>query len=171
MDCRAGGHARVRGAAAFDGDHGLATPKVVRGNVPNQPRLVAGLAVFNATVGDRGAVQSAIEMQDAALAARIEVQTHTVADLDRRLGLTDTAIEEATKRGKTNTALSAMEAQRRARASIASERNEAAGPGRSGWSPLRNSSFASPEYRFEFIFERSRRKSQVSETPAAFRRP
>jgi hypothetical protein len=31
-------HARVRGAAAFDGDHGLATPKVVRGNVPNQPR-------------------------------------------------------------------------------------------------------------------------------------
>jgi hypothetical protein len=38
---------------------------------------------------------SAIETQDAALAARIEVQTHTVADLDRRLGLTDTAIEDS----------------------------------------------------------------------------
>ena len=34
---REGGHARVRGAAAFDGDHGLATPKVVRGNVINRP--------------------------------------------------------------------------------------------------------------------------------------
>lgn len=113
-----GGHARVRGAAAFDGDHGLATPKVVRGNVPNQPRLVAGLAVFNATVGDRGAVQSAIEMQDAALAARIEVAAHNVADLDRRLGQIDRAIEEAANRGKTNTALAAIESQRRARVSL-----------------------------------------------------
>ncbi len=52
---------------------------------------------------------------------------HTVADLDRRLGQIDTAIEEAAKRGRTNTALSAMEAQRRARASLAGERNEAAG--------------------------------------------
>jgi hypothetical protein len=38
----------------------------------------------------------------------------------------DTAVEEATKRGRTNTALSAMEGQRRARAGLASERNEAA---------------------------------------------
>jgi len=50
-----------------------------------------------------------------------------VADLDRRLAQIDRAIEEAAKRGKTNTALSAMEAQRRARAGLASERNEAAG--------------------------------------------
>ena len=102
-------------------------------------------------------MQSAIEMQDAALAARIEVAAHNVADLDRRLGQIDSVIEEAAKRGKTNTALSAIEAQRQARAGLASERNEAAGPRRSAWSPLRNSSFASPEYRFEFIFERSRR--------------
>ena len=34
---------------------------------------------------------SAIETQDAALAARIEVQAHMVADLDRRLGQIDTA--------------------------------------------------------------------------------
>jgi hypothetical protein len=99
--------------------------------------LVAGLAVINATgvyaqlvaadIGERGAVTSAIEMQDAALAARIDVQAHTVADLDRRLGQIDSAIEEAAKRGKTNTALSAMEGQRRARAGLTSERNEAAG--------------------------------------------
>ena len=71
-------------------------------------------------------MQSAIEMQDAALAARIEVAAHNVADLDRRLGQIDSVIEEAAKRGKTNTALSAMEGQRRARAGLASERNEAA---------------------------------------------
>jgi hypothetical protein len=63
--------------------------------------LVAGVAVINAIsvyaqlvaahIGDRGAVHSAIEMQDAALASRIEVAAHTVADLDRRLGQIDTA--------------------------------------------------------------------------------
>jgi hypothetical protein len=67
------------------------------------------------------------ERQDAALAARIEVADRNVAGLDRRLGQIDTAIEEAAKRGKTNTALSAMEGQRRTRAGLASERNEAAG--------------------------------------------
>ncbi len=42
-------------------------------------------------------------------------------------GYGDKTIKETAKRGRTNTALSAMEAQRRARASLASERNEAAG--------------------------------------------
>jgi hypothetical protein len=54
------------------------------------------------------------------------VATHNVADLDRRLGQIDGAIEEAAKHGRTNTALSAMEGQRRTRAGLASERNEAA---------------------------------------------
>ena len=99
--------------------------------------LVAGVAVINAIsvyaqlvaahIGDRGAVHSAIEMQDAALASRIEVAAHTVADLDRRLGQIDTAIEEAAKRGKTNTALAAIESQRRARVSLVDERNQEAG--------------------------------------------
>jgi hypothetical protein len=85
--------------------------------------LVAGLAVINATgvyaqpvaahVGKRSAATSAIETREAALAARIEVAAHNVADLDRRLGQIDTVIEEAAKRGKTNTALSAMEGQRK----------------------------------------------------------
>jgi hypothetical protein len=48
------------------------------------------------------------------------------ADLDRRLGQIDAAIEEAAKRGKTNTALSAIERQRKARAGLDGERNEAA---------------------------------------------
>jgi hypothetical protein len=97
---------------------------------------VAGLAIINAIgvyaqlvaphVGERGTALAGLETQDGALAARIEVATHNVSDLDRRLGQIDSAIEEAAKRGKTNTALSAMEAQRRARAGLTSERNEAA---------------------------------------------
>jgi hypothetical protein len=99
--------------------------------------LVAGLAVINATgvyaqlvaahVGLRGEATSALETQDAALAARIEVAAHQVADLDRQLNQVDTAIEVAARRGKTNAALSAMEGQRRARAELVDERNRAAG--------------------------------------------
>jgi hypothetical protein len=94
--------------------------------------LVAGLALINAAgvyaqlvsahVGERGATTSAIETQDAALAARIEVAVHNVADLDRRLNQIDTAIEEAGKRGKTNAALSAIDGQRKARAELSGQR-------------------------------------------------
>ncbi len=71
-------------------------------------------------VEERGAAQSAIETQEAALAARIDIQADTVADLDRRLGEIDA--EEAARRGKTNTALSATAGQRRARAAFMDER-------------------------------------------------
>jgi len=64
----------------------------------------------------------AIEAQDAALAAHIEVTAHSVADLDRRLGQIDTAIEEAAKRGRTNAALSAIAEQRKAREALAGRR-------------------------------------------------
>ncbi len=73
-------------------------------------------------MGDRGAATSAIETKDATLAARIEVAAHTVADLDRRLGQIDSAIEEATKRGRTTTALTAIEGQRKAREALAGQR-------------------------------------------------
>jgi hypothetical protein len=71
----------------------------------------AGKALFPeaAHVGKRGAVPSAIEMQDATLAPRIEAQAHAVADLDRRQ--IDSTIEEAAKRGRTNAALSAINRQ------------------------------------------------------------
>src|SRR5712675_566927 len=58
---------------------------------------------------------------------RIEVAVHNVADFDRRLGQIDSAIKEAAKRGKTNTALSAIEGQRKARASLVDKRNHEAG--------------------------------------------
>ena len=91
--------------------------------------LVAGLAVINATgvyaqlvaahVGERGWATSAVEMQDAALAARVEVAAHSVADLDRRLGQIDSTIEEAAKRGRTTTALTAIESLRKTREVLA----------------------------------------------------
>jgi hypothetical protein len=94
--------------------------------------LVAGLALINAAgvyaqlvsahVGERGATTSAIETQDAVLAARIDVQAHTVADLDRRLNQVDTAIEEAARRGKTNAALTAIEGQRKSREALSGQR-------------------------------------------------
>jgi hypothetical protein len=99
--------------------------------------LVAGLAVINgvgvfsqlvaAHVGDRGAATAAVETQDASLAARVDVQAHVVADLDRRLEQIDSAVEEATRRGRTNAALSAMEGQRRTRAGLVEERKREAG--------------------------------------------
>src|SRR5262252_2876462 len=49
--------------------------------------------------------------------------SHVVADLDARVTQIDAAIAEATKRGKTNAALSAMEGQRRTRAGLVDERN------------------------------------------------
>jgi hypothetical protein len=61
-------------------------------------------------VGERGAVQLAIETQDATLAPRIEVQANTVADLDRRQ--IDSTIE-ASKRDRTDAALSTIDGQRR----------------------------------------------------------
>src|SRR5262252_8444563 len=61
------------------------------------------------------------------LTARIEVAAHNVADLDRRLGQIDTAIEEAAKRGRTSTALAAIEGQRKARTGLVDERKREAG--------------------------------------------
>jgi hypothetical protein len=59
----------------------------------------------------------------AELAARIEVAAHTVADLDARIAQIDSAVAEATRRGRTNAALAAMEGQRRTRAGLVEDRN------------------------------------------------
>lgn len=99
--------------------------------------LVAGLAVINAAgvyaqlvaahVGERGAAQSAVETQDATLAARIEVAAGRVADLDRQIAQLDAAVAAATQRGKANAGLSAVDGQRKARAGLAGEHEKAAG--------------------------------------------
>lgn len=92
--------------------------------------LVAGLTVINAAgvyaqlvsahVGERGAATSAIETQDAAVAARIEVATHAVADLDRRLNQVDMSIEEAARRARPTPRC--LPSRRSARAALADQR-------------------------------------------------
>jgi hypothetical protein len=99
--------------------------------------FIFGLAVINATgvyaqlvsahVGERGEATYRLEERTADLEARIDVQAHKVADLDRRLGQIDTAIEESAKRGRTKSALSAIESQRKIRGELADERNREAG--------------------------------------------
>ncbi len=99
--------------------------------------FVFGLALINAAgvyaqlvaahIGERGAVQSDLEAKDAAIAAKIEVETNKIADLDRQMAQIDNAVAAATQRGRTNAALSAMEGQRKARAAFVDERNREAG--------------------------------------------
>jgi hypothetical protein len=99
--------------------------------------FVVGLALINAGgtysqlvaahVGERGAAAATVETQKANLDARIEVASHGVADIDARIGQIDAAISEATRRGRTTGAMSIMDAQRRSRAGLVQDRNQAAG--------------------------------------------
>ena len=99
--------------------------------------FVFGLAVINAAgvyaqlvaahVGDRGAATSRIEEQTADLEAKISVQAHTVADLDRRLAQIDAAVEKATEKGRTTAAMKLADDQRKARAGLVDERRREAG--------------------------------------------
>jgi hypothetical protein len=99
--------------------------------------FVFGLAVINAAgvyaqlvaahVGDRGAATSRLEEQTADLEAKISVQAHTVADLDRRLAQIDAAVEKATEKGRTTAAMKLADDQRKARAGLVDERKREAG--------------------------------------------
>jgi hypothetical protein len=98
--------------------------------------LVAGLAAINAAgvysqlvaahFGDRIAATSAVETEASTLAAKTEVQTQTVADLDRRVGQIDSAIAEMVKRGRAAGALEAIGAQRKLREALVSQRRHEA---------------------------------------------
>jgi peptidoglycan hydrolase CwlO-like protein len=70
--------------------------------------------------------RSAVETQDAGLAAKIEVVVGKVADLDKQLAQLDAAVATATQRGKANAGLAAVEGQQKARAALAGERERAA---------------------------------------------
>jgi hypothetical protein len=80
-----------------------------------------------AHVSLRGEAASAIETHDAELRARIDVQAHTVADLDRRITQIDAAIEKATEKGRTAAAMRLADEQRKVRASLVDERKREAG--------------------------------------------
>jgi hypothetical protein len=98
--------------------------------------LVAGLAAIHAAgvysqlvaahFGDRISATAAVETEASALAANTEVQTQTLADLDRRVGQIDAAIAEMVKRGRTTGALEAIGAQRKLREALVSQRRHEA---------------------------------------------
>jgi hypothetical protein len=76
--------------------------------IPRRACHVAGLAAINAGgvysqlvaahLGDRVTATSSVETETSALTAPTEVQSHTVADLDNRLGQIDAAIGEMVMR-------------------------------------------------------------------------
>jgi hypothetical protein len=98
--------------------------------------LVTGLAAINAAgvysqlvaahFGDRVSATSAVETEASAIAAKTDVQTQTVADLDRRIGQIDAAISEMVRRGRTTGALEAIGAQRKLREALVSQRRHEA---------------------------------------------
>jgi hypothetical protein len=57
--------------------------------------------------------------------ARISVQADLVADLDRRIGQIDGAVEKSTAKGRTNAAMQLAADQRRNRAELAIQRDQA----------------------------------------------
>jgi hypothetical protein len=97
--------------------------------------LVVGCEILNASgvFGQlviahlhKGAVaEASFERTDAAAAARIEVAQGRLADLDQRIATIDGAVDGAAKRGNAKTALAAMEGQRKQRAALAGEREQA----------------------------------------------
>jgi hypothetical protein len=64
----------------------------------------------------------AVAGRSADVETRIVVQAGVVADIDRRLGQIDGAIEKATEKGRTTAAMKLAEEQRRTRAELAAER-------------------------------------------------
>ncbi len=98
--------------------------------------LVTGLAAINAAgvysqlvaahFGDRVSATSAVETEASAVAAKTDVQTQTVADLDRRIGQIDAAISEMVRRGRSAGALEAIGAQRKLREALVGQRRHEA---------------------------------------------
>jgi MarR family len=79
-----------------------------------------------AHLGEHTAAVAAVDVQTSALDARVEMQAHAVSDLDARVAQIDAAIAEATKRGRTASALNIIEGQRKARGELVSERQREA---------------------------------------------
>jgi hypothetical protein len=98
--------------------------------------LVTGLAAINATgvasqliaahFGDRVNATGTVQTEVATVSARIEAQTHALADVDSRISQIDAAIAEMTRRGRTSGAFEAMQAQRKTREALLADRRREA---------------------------------------------
>jgi hypothetical protein len=63
-----------------------------------------------------------VESKSADIEARIQVQSNIVSDVDRRIAQIDQAVEESTKRGRTNGAMSLAADQRKTRSDLVATR-------------------------------------------------
>jgi hypothetical protein len=98
--------------------------------------LVTAMAGINAVgvysqlvaahVGKVALTAGAHNMQAASLDAQLETAGAKVAELDKQIAAIDAVIAGAAARGKANTALAAMEGQRKVRAALVTERQRAA---------------------------------------------
>lgn len=80
----------------------------------------------SAHIGDRAEASGAVQVQDAEIAARIEVATAKIADLDKQIAQIDAAVAEAANRGNTRTAMNVMGDQKTNRAGLVAGREKAA---------------------------------------------
>jgi hypothetical protein len=98
--------------------------------------LIATLAVINA-VGVYGrltaahltvhtAAMAATEQDASTIGAHIEAQIHVVADIDRRIAQIDAVIDEATRRGRTASAMNLAGQQQRNRDALVAQRQREA---------------------------------------------
>jgi hypothetical protein len=92
--------------------------------------LINGIGVFGrlveAHVGVVSQAQSQVAEKIETSEVRINAQMAAVTDLDRRIAQIDGAIDEATRRGRVNAAMSLAEQQRKAREALVQQRgNEA----------------------------------------------
>jgi len=98
--------------------------------------LVAVLMALNAVgafgflskahIGHAVAGETAVAGRAADIDARISVQTGVLADIDRRLSQIDGAIETATRKGRTGSAMALADQQRKTRTGLVDERRREA---------------------------------------------
>lgn len=85
---------------------------------------VYGWMISNHT-GPAAARSAAFTEKDADAAAKVEVASGRLADIERRIRLIDDAADGAAKRGRAKSAVNAIESQKKARAALSAERDRA----------------------------------------------
>jgi hypothetical protein len=108
--------------------HGTASPRLRFGLVALVGILMGLNAIgaygflAKAHIGHALAGDLAVSGRAADVDARLSVQAGIVADLDRRIGQIDTAIEKANEKGRTTGAMKLADDQRKSRAELAASR-------------------------------------------------
>jgi hypothetical protein len=119
-------------AVTWIGRHGSAPWLGLKGALAVLVLVLMGLNVVGAFgflakahIGHQVEGDVAVAGRSADIEARISMQVGMVADLDRRIHQIDAAIETATQRGRTNAAMQLAADQRRNRADLATQRDQA----------------------------------------------